>query len=50
MRPAFHAGDGGERGGVAAGHAEIAAVDVDRVRHAELGQRVGERGQDRRAA
>ena len=44
---AFHAGDGGERGGVAAGDAEIAAVDVDRVRDAERGQRVGQGGEDR---
>ena len=43
---AFHAFDGGERRGVAAGDAQIAAVDVDRVRDAERGHGVGQRGQD----
>ena len=36
---AFHALDGGQRGGVAAGDAQIAAMDVDRVRHAERASR-----------
>ena len=44
-RQAFERGDGLERRADVAGHAEVAAVDVQRVRHAELAQRARQRVQ-----
>ena len=41
----LHAADRGKARVLAARHAEVAAVDVDRVRHTELGHGIGERDQ-----